>query len=43
MMNMMQGCSGWMTAVGGIVIYGLLILVGAASIKYLFFGKPGTP
>ena len=43
MMNMMQGCSGWLMATGGIVTYGSLILVAAASIKYLFFGKPGTP
>lgn len=42
MMTMMQGCSGWLMAAGGIVTYGSLILVGAASIKYLFFGKPGT-
>lgn len=40
MMNMMQGCSGWLMAAGGFVTYGTLILVAAASIKYLFFGKP---
>lgn len=39
MMNMMQGCSGGLMATGGIVTYGSLILVGAASIKYLFFSK----
>lgn len=43
MMNMMQGCSGWLMAAGGIVTYASLILVGAASIKYLFFGKANTP
>ena len=42
MMTMMQGCSGWLMATGGIVTYGSLILVGAASIKYLFFGKPSA-
>ena len=31
MMTMMQGCSGWLMAAGGIVTYGSLILVGAAS------------
>ena len=30
-------------AAGGIVTYGSLILVGAASIKYLFFAKPTSP
>ena len=39
MMNMMQGCSGWLMAAGGIVTFGTLILVAAASIKYLFLGK----
>jgi hypothetical protein len=43
MMNMMQGCSGWLMAAGGIVTYASLILVGAACIKYLFFGKPSSP
>ena len=43
MMNMMQGCSSWLMAAGGIGIYGTLILVAAASIKYLFLGKPGAP
>ena len=42
MMHMMQGCSGWLMAAGGAVTYGALILVGAASIKYLFFGKPNA-
>ena len=43
MMNMMQGCSGWLMASGGIVTFGALILVAAASVKYLFFGKPSAP
>lgn len=43
MMNMMQGCSGWLMAAGGIVTYGTLFLVATASIKYLFFGKPTAP
>ena len=43
MMNMMQGCSGWLMASGGIATYGALILVAAASVKYLFFGKSGVP
>ena len=43
MMNMMQGCSGWLMAAGGIVTFGTLVLVAAASIKYLFFGKQSAP
>lgn len=43
MMNMMQGCSDWLMATGGIVTYGALILVAAASIEYLFFGKVSAP
>jgi hypothetical protein len=43
MTNMMQGCSGWLMAAGGIVTYGTLILVAAASIKFLAFGKPSAP
>jgi uncharacterized membrane protein len=43
MMNMLQGCSGWWMAAGGIVTFGTLILVGAASVKYLFFVKPSSP
>ena len=43
MMDLMQGgCSGWLMAAGGAVTYGALILVGAASIKYPFFGKPNA-
>jgi hypothetical protein len=42
MMNMMQGCSGWLMAAGGFVTLGTLVLVAAASIKYLFFGKPSA-
>lgn len=43
MMNMVQGCSGWLMAAGGIAAYGTLFLVAAASIKYLFLGKAGAP
>jgi hypothetical protein len=43
MMNMLQGCSGWLMAAGGIVTFGALILVGGASVKYLFFVKPSSP
>lgn len=42
MMTMMQGCSGWLMAAGGIVAYGALLLAGAASIKYLLFHKPSA-
>lgn len=43
MTNNMQDCSGWLMAAGGIVTCGTRILVAAASIKFLFFGKPSTP
>lgn len=43
MMNMMQGCGGWLMAAGGIITYGSLILAGAASIKYLIFGRSNAP
>ena len=39
MMNTMQVCGGWLMAGTGIVTFGTLILVAAASIKYLFFGQ----
>lgn len=42
MMSMMQGCSGWLMAAGGFATYGTLILLAAASIKYLFFGEPSA-
>ncbi len=37
MMNGMMNC-GWLMITGGVVVYGVLILAGAALIKYLFFG-----
>lgn len=42
MMNVMQGCSGWLMAAGGFVTYGTLILVAVASSKYLANGRCGT-
>ena len=38
MMESMLNCStnGWLMIAGGIVTYGVLILAGAAVIKYLF-------
>ena len=42
MMTMMQGCSGWLMAIGGIIASGSLILVGAASVKYLYLREAET-
>ena len=37
MVNGMMNC-GWLMIAGGVVVYGVLILAGAALVKYLFFG-----
>ena len=36
MMNGMTNC-GWVMMLGAGVIYGVLLFVGAAAVKYLFF------
>lgn len=35
MTNMLRGCSGWLMGAGGVVTYGTLFVVAAASVKYL--------
>jgi len=35
------GANGWLMIAGGVVTYGVLALVGAALIKYLFFADHG--
>jgi hypothetical protein len=42
MMSGMANCGGWMMMVGMGVIYIILLLVGAAAVKYLFFAKSGS-
>lgn len=39
MMNTLMDCgsNGWLMIAGGVLIYGVLALAGAALIKYLFF------
>ena len=41
MMNNMMNC-GWLMMAGGLVASGVLVLAGAALIKYLFFADRGT-
>jgi hypothetical protein len=41
MMNGMMNC-GWMMMLGGGLIYIIMLLVGAAAVKYLFFARTGT-
>ena len=41
MMNGMMNC-GWLMITGGVVVYGVLILAGAALIKYLFAANRGS-
>jgi len=41
MNGMMMNCSGWAMAAGAIVAYGVLILMAASCVKYLFFHKTG--
>jgi hypothetical protein len=33
------GANGWLMVAGGVVTYGVLALVGAALVKYLFFAN----
>ena len=43
MMGGMANCGGWMMMLGGGLIYIIMLLVGAATVKYLFFAnKEGT-
>ena len=37
MMEQMTNCSGWLMVASGITTFAVLILGGAAAIKYLFF------
>ncbi len=41
MMDQMTNCSGWLMVASGITTFAVLILGGAAAIKYLFFADRG--
>lgn len=45
MMNTLMNCGshGWFMIAGGVLLYGVLALAGAALVKYIFFaGRSGT-
>jgi len=41
MMDQMANCAGWLMVASGITTFAVLILTGAAAVKYLFFADRG--
>ena len=41
MMDQMTNCAGWLMVASGITTFTVVILGGAAAIKYLFFADRG--